>query len=90
MSETGKYEPLVWQIVTDPKGFQSVHETDEDGGPGDLVCNVYGDHASLIEAAPALRKALMSLLAIAGTPITERQEAAFAEARAILKATGAA
>lgn len=84
MSGTGKYEPFVWQIVKDRLGYDSVHETNEDGGPGDIVCDVYGDHASLIEAAPALRKALMGLLVIAGTPTTERQEAVFAEARAAI------
>lgn len=83
--EVGKYQPLVWQIVTDELGYGSIHETDEDGKPGDLVADVFGDHASLLLSAPRLRFALIDLLAIAGTPITERQQAIFAEARRAIR-----
>lgn len=79
--QTGEYQPLAWQIVIDGLGYSSVHETDEDGKPGDLVAHTYGDHINLIAAAPRLRSALTSLLAIAGTPITDSQAAVFAEAR---------
>ena len=48
---TGEYQPKVWQIVTDEKGFESIHETDEDGLPGDLVAHVFGDNARLIASA---------------------------------------
>jgi hypothetical protein len=85
---TGEYQPLVWQIVTDAKGFQSIHETNEDGQPGDLVANIFGDHAALLLAAPRLRATLIQLLAIAGTPITARQEAVFAEVRAVISESG--
>lgn len=82
---TGKYEPLHWQVVTDAQGFESIYETDEDGRPGDLVASVFGDNATLLVAAPRLRSALTQLLAIAGTPTTERQERVFGEARAALR-----
>lgn len=84
---TGEYQPLVWQIVTDANGFGSIYETNEDGNPGDLVADVFGDHGALLVSAPRLRAALMQLLAIAGTPITATQEAIFAEARATLATT---
>lgn len=62
------------------------------------VCTASGDYdaedewpvmeanAKLIAAAPRLLSALRNLLVIAGTPITERQEAVFAEARETLAA----
>lgn len=87
---TGEYQPLDWQIVRNDLGFESIHETDEDGAPGDLVAHVLGDHAPLVVAAPRLRSALMNLLAIAGSPITERQNAVFDEARAVIADTCAA
>ncbi len=86
---TGEYQSDVWQIVTDTLGYESIYETNEDGGPGDLVAHVFGDNAALIVAAPRLRKALQSLLVIAGTPVTDRQEAVFAEVRAVLAETAA-
>ena len=47
------------------------------------------DNARLIAAAPDLFGALLALLAIAGTPITERQQRVFDRARdAISKAEG--
>jgi len=49
-----EYQPLKWQVVVDGLGYSSVHETDEDGKPGDLVAHTYGDHINLIGAAPAL------------------------------------
>lgn len=79
-----EYQPLKWQVVVDGLGYSSVHETDEDGKPGDLVAHTYGDHIELIAAAPSLRSALVDLLAIAGTPTTERQEQVFANARAAI------
>ena len=79
--EVGRYQPLVWQIVTDELGYDSIHETDEDGKPGDLVADVFGDHANLLVSAPRLLKALTALLSVAGTPITASQAAIFAEAR---------
>ncbi|MHA0335798.1 hypothetical protein [Sphingomonas aquatilis] len=79
--EVGHYQPLAWQIVTDELGYGSIHETDEDGKPGDLVADVFGDHANLLVSAPRLLKALTALLSIAGTPVTERQAEIFAEAR---------
>lgn len=85
-ASTGAYQSDAWQIVTDAKGFESIHETDEDGRPGDLVAHVFGDNAALVRAAPALARALRELLVIAGTPITARQEAVFANARAVLGA----
>ncbi len=81
------YDPLKWQIVTDDNGFYCLHETDEDGRPGDLVAELYGDHSALIVSAPRLRSALIALLSIAGTPVTSRQTAVFAEARAALAAS---
>lgn len=81
----GEYQPLVWQIVTDDFGFQALHETNEDGGAGDLIALIYNDdHSALLLNAPRLLLALGQLIAIAGTPITARQEAVFAEARAAL------
>ncbi len=79
-----QYQPLKWQIVTDDLGYQSIHETDEDGRPGDLVAHVFGDHADLVASAPRRRSALVALLSVAGTPITDRQQAIFDEARAAL------
>lgn len=87
MSGTGNYEPMVWQIITDAKGFESIHETDEDGRPGDLVADVFGDSAALVVNAPRLRRALLQLLAVAGTPLTEKQQSVFDEAREVLRET---
>lgn len=81
---TGTYQPLAWQIEIDAFGYASIHETDEDGGSGDLVAQCFGDHEALLLSAPRLRSALIQLLAIAGSPITARQEAVFAEARAAI------
>lgn len=86
---TGAYQPLAWQIVTDAKGFESIHETNEDGALGDLVADLFGDHGALLLAAPRLLVALVQLLSVAGTPITARQEAVFAEARAAIAWTRA-
>lgn len=83
----GEYQPDAWQIVVDALGYPSIHETDEDGRPGDLVAHCFADNEKLIVNAPRLRSALAQLLAVAGTPITARQEAVFAEARAVLADT---
>lgn len=87
---TGEYQPLAWQIVTDDLGYQSIHETDEDGNPGDLIAEVNGDHIMLLVNAAELRSALVDLLAIAGTPITDRQAAVFDAARAAAARAGGA
>lgn len=84
---SGEYEPLKWQLVRDDLGYGEIYETNEDGGPGDLVAHVFGDHEHLIATAPRLRSALIQLLAIAGTPITATQEAIVAEARNALAAS---
>ena len=84
---TGEYRPDVWQVVVDQLGYESVYETDEDGRPGDLVAHVYGDNVALVTSAPRLRKALIALLAVAGTPITDSQSKVFAEARAAIAAS---
>lgn len=61
---TGDYEPLVWQPVFDAKGFGSIHETDEDGAPGDLIAEVFhSDHFNLMLAAPTLLSALEAWVA---------------------------
>lgn len=86
---TGEYQPDAWQVVVDQLGYESIHETDEDGRPGDLVAHVYGDNVALVSSAPRLRKALTALLAIAGTPNTDSQGKVFAEARAALAAAPA-
>lgn len=84
---TGKYEPLSWQVVTDAKGFEAIHETNEDGGPGDLVAHVFSDHASLISAAPDLFLAIQKLVeAVAWQHANREVEEALA---AIQKAWGA-
>lgn len=58
---TGEYEPLVWQIITGKQGYVSLHETDEDGNPGDLIAQVCNhDHLKLLAAAPDLLSALQS------------------------------
>lgn len=88
-ADTQEYQPLVWQITVDELGYQAIHETDEGGRPGDLVAEVFGDGAELIVNAPRLRRALLQLLTIAGTPVTDRQEAVFTEVRAVLRDTGA-
>lgn len=54
----GWYRADVWQFVISELGFEYIHETNEDGGPGDLVAEVYGDNASLIVAAPVMLAAL--------------------------------
>lgn len=87
---TGEYQPLAWQIVTDGLGYQSIHETDEDGNPGDIVAEVNSDHIMLLANAAELRSALIDLLAIAGTPITDRQVAIFDAARAVAARSGGA
>ena len=84
---TGEYQPDAWQVVVDHLGYESIHETDEDGSPGDLVAHVYGDNVALVSSAPRLRKALTALLSVAGTPITDSQGKVFAEARAALAAS---
>lgn len=56
----GQYQPLVWQIVTDKLGYPSIYETDEDGKPGDLVADVFGEHANLMVSAPDLLAALVA------------------------------
>jgi hypothetical protein len=86
VTATGEYEPLKWQLVRDSLGYGEIYETNEDGGPGDLVASVYADHEHLIANAPRLRSALIQLLSIAGTPITAAQEAIIAEARNALAA----
>lgn len=60
---TGAYQSDAWQIVTDAKGFESIHETDEDGRPGDLVAHVFGDNAALVRAAPQLCNASVRYMA---------------------------
>lgn len=95
---TGEYQPMAWQIVSDASGL-SVHETDEDGKPGDLVADVWGGHSALIAAAPDLLQAAKTALNIADNWIhdqlggTTSREGALIELdpvrAAIARATGA-
>jgi hypothetical protein len=84
---TGEYQSDVWQVVTDGFGYESIHETNEDGRAGDLVAHVYGDNAALVCTAPRLRKSLIALLAVASPPLTDRQSKVLAEARAAIAAS---
>lgn len=59
----GEYQARKWQIVTDHLGYENVYETNEDGGPGDLVAEAYGD-ARLIAASPALYEVAEDAVAI--------------------------
>jgi hypothetical protein len=63
------YRADLWQIVTDAKGFESIHETNEDGDPGDLVAHVFGDsdRTKLLRMAPQLLAALKRLTFAART-----------------------
>lgn len=84
-----------WVVVQDALGYASIHEQPEDGasGTGDLIAHVFGEDnvAELIAASQELESALIQLLAIAGTPITDRQVEVFKTARAALaKANGGA
>lgn len=54
----GEYRADLWQVAADKLGHQSIYETNEDGGPGDLVAQVYGDRAALIAATPELLEEL--------------------------------
>ena len=83
----GQYDASNWQVARDELGFDSIHETAEDGRPGDLVAHVFSNDEHLIALAPRLRSALIQLLAIAGTPITSSQAAVHAEARDAVKAS---
>ena len=80
-------DEMPWQIKVDAFGYPSIYGTNEDGGEGDLIAHCFADHEHLIRSAPELLSALTQLLAIAGTPITHRQEAVFAEARAAIART---
>ncbi len=63
---SGDYQPLVWQIVTNEKGFQSLHETNEDGAPGDLIAHLFREDYA--EALLALPEMMATLKLIAATP----------------------
>jgi hypothetical protein len=47
-----------WQIKVDGFGYPSIHDTDEDGNPGDLIAHTFADHEHLICSAPELLAAL--------------------------------
>jgi hypothetical protein len=92
VSGNGIYRADGWQIVTDDLGYDSIHETNENGGPGDLVCDVFGDskRSDLIAAAPDLYAALSDL--IPHVWVAEGDDALAAKLEsardALLKATG--
>lgn len=82
--QTGEYQPLAWQIVIDGLGYSSVHETDEDGKPGDLVAHTYGDHINLIVAAPRLLQSVAQLLRVVRDALQDDSLDASTDAGAIL------
>ncbi len=47
-----------WQIVVDGNGYETIHGSDEDGRPDDLIAETFGDYANLIAAAPDMFEAL--------------------------------